>query len=174
MIGAVTPLRSYRPSSSLRRFRSGQASHVSFLSSENHLITITKLTNLLLLHVRFWEQGLRMVEHASILCGHCKRSMAFSSFENDMTPVFNRIRHAREMLVLAEWCADHHVDNGNEKLKCLDLGAWISLSIRVSTEVEQQRRLYSRSYDNRIDNLENSLGTVKRITSIKEALKDRL
>jgi hypothetical protein len=77
-------------------------------------------------------------------------------------------------VVLAEWCADHYVDNDNEKLKCLDLGAWISLSIRVSTEVEQQRRLYSRSYDNRIDDLENALGTVKRITSIKEALKDRL
>ena len=91
-----------------------------------------------------------------------------------MTPVFNRIRHAREKVVLAEWCADHYVDNDNEKLKCLDLGAWISLSIRVSTEVEQQSRLYSRGYDNRIDDLENSLGTVKRITSIKEALKDRL
>jgi len=57
--------------------------------------------------------------------------MAFSSFENDVTPVFNRIRHAREKVVLAEWCADHYVDNDNEKLKCLDLGAWISLSIRV-------------------------------------------
>ena len=62
----------------------------------------------------------------------------------------------------------------NEKLKYLDLAAWISLSIRVSTEVEQQRRLYSRSYDNRIDNLENALGTVKRIKSIKEARKDML
>jgi len=47
--------------------------------------------------------------------------MAFSSFENDVTPVFNRIRHAREKVVLAEWCADHYVDNDNEKLKCLDL-----------------------------------------------------
>ena len=40
--------------------------------------------------------------------------------------------------------------------------------------MEQQRRLYSRGYDNRIDDLDNALGTVKRITSIKEALKDRL
>jgi len=98
--------------------------------------------------------------------------MAFSSFENDATPVFYRIRHAREKVVLAEWCADHYVDNNNEKLKCLDLA--LHSSIQVSTEVEQQSRLYSRGYDNRIDDLENSLGTVKRITSIKEALKDRL
>jgi hypothetical protein len=98
--------------------------------------------------------------------------MAFSSFENDATPVFYRIRHAREKVVLVEWCADHYVDNNNEKLKCLDLA--LHSSIQVSTEVEQQSRLYSRGYDNRIDDLENSLGTVKRITSIKEALKDRL
>jgi len=47
--------------------------------------------------------------------------MAFPSFENNVTPVFNRIRLARGKVVLAEWCADHYVDNDNEKLKCLDL-----------------------------------------------------
>jgi hypothetical protein len=114
--------------------------------------------------------------HARVLMERFKnsavRSMAFPSFENDVTPVFNRICLSREKVVLAEWCADHYVDNDNEKLKCLDLA--LHSSIQASTEVEQQRHLCSRGDENRIDDLENALGTVKRITSIKEALKDRL
>jgi len=49
--------------------------------------------------------------HARVLMERFKNSavlsMAFPSFENDVTPVFNRIRLAREKVVLAKWCADY-------------------------------------------------------------------
>jgi hypothetical protein len=115
--------------------------------------------------------------HARALMGRFRKSFehrtAFPSFENDVIPVFNRIRLAHEKAVLAEWCAAQYVNSDEEKLKCLDLA--LHSAMQASTELEQHRHRNSRGDDRKLEELEiNALEAVKRITSLKAALFDRL
>lgn len=115
--------------------------------------------------------------HARALMGRFRKSSehrtAFPSFENDVIPVFNRIRLTHEKAVLAEWCASQYVNSDEEKLKCLDLA--MRSAMQASTEVEQQHHRYSRGDDKKLEELEtNALEAVKRITLLRAALYDRL
>jgi len=95
------------------------------------------------------------------------------SFENDVIPVFRRIRSPRDKAELAEWCAMQYQNKkDDEKLKCLDMA--LKFALEASSEIENLRR-HGASDDEKAESAERqALETVKRISSVKSVLSDVL
>lgn len=115
--------------------------------------------------------------HARSLMARFRSSSAHGtvlpSFENDALPVFNRIRSTRDKAIFAEWCASQYINSDEQKLKCLNLS--LEYAVQSSTEIERCRQRVPQKSDKNLAEMEqNALDAVKRVTSAKEALHDRL
>jgi hypothetical protein len=98
-------------------------------------------------------------------------SNAYPSFDNDIVPVWDRLKSPRDKAILAEWCAEQYEGNDVEKLKCLDLA--LKSAMLASTEIE--RRHHQNLNNPQLEVLEvELLEVVRRISATKEALSDRL
>lgn len=95
----------------------------------------------------------------------------FPSFENDVLPVFNRLKSSKDKLTLATWCSSQYEGNDDDKLKCLDLV--LQSSLQSSSEVEQCLRLASN--DTTLENMSlKALDTLKHASDAKSSLSDTL
>jgi hypothetical protein len=88
--------------------------------------------------------------------------VAFPSFEGDVLPVLNRLKSSGDKAELAEWCSTRYSFENEDKLKCLDLA--LKYAMQASSEAEQFGGSTERQ----------ALDRVKRITSTKDLLSDRL
>ena len=101
----------------------------------------------------------------------CKAKTTFPSFENDVVPVCDRLRSVYDKATMAEWCAGQYFDDDAEKLKSLDLA--LESAMIASAEIEARRRRNASSSE--LEGLEKAaLDTVKRISTMKDCLSDRL
>lgn len=113
--------------------------------------------------------------HARSLMARFRQSrtnkVGHPSFENDVTPVLNRILSSSERAVLAEWCSEQYTSKNVEKLNCL--GVVLQSSLQASTEIEHRR--CHLPTDKMLEKQElDALERVKRISSTKAVLSDIL
>eukprot|EP00977_Amphora_coffeiformis_P013565 scaffold3586_cov164-Amphora_coffeaeformis.AAC.16 len=90
------------------------------------------------------------------------------SFENEVEPVFERLRSPKDKTVLAEWVADRYSLQDEDRLKCYELA--LQAAMQNSSEIEFRRRTTPGLGDLETESLE----TVRRITIAKSALSDKL
>lgn len=99
--------------------------------------------------------------------------VALPSFELDVLPVLSRLKSPTDVAELAEWCSLQYDFENEDKLRCLDHS--LNFALRASSEAEQRVNHTSRSGAIESDASEsNALERVKRITSAKDMLADRL
>ena len=98
------------------------------------------------------------------------------AFEDDVLPILNQLRAPSDVADLAEWCSkEYGLDASENKLKCLDHA--LDFAIKASTEVERSVGEENQNKNNGRDNDDEillALTRVKRITSGKDLLADRL
>ena len=95
---------------------------------------------------------------------------AFPSFEGDVLPVLNRLKSTADKAELAEWCSNRFSFYDGDKLKCLDLA--LTFAMQASSEAELSRRSHRDMASE--ENERKALDRVKRISTAKDLLADRL
>ena len=97
-----------------------------------------------------------------------ENNTSLPSFENEVEPVFERLRSPKDKTVFAEWVARRYSSQDEDRLKCYELA--LQAAMQNSSEIEFRRRTTPG-----LGELEaKSLETVRRITIAKSALSDKL
>jgi len=95
------------------------------------------------------------------------------SFNNDVEPVIRKLKSPSDGTELAEWCMNKYQSNSIEKLQCLQLA--VDCATKSSYEAEHQfRRSTAKEKQIAEDNMHEALETMKRLSSTKAALSDRM
>ena len=115
--------------------------------------------------------------HARSLVARFQKSKldkaALPSFELDVLLVLQRLKSTSDIADLAEWCSSQYEFGHEDKLRSLDYS--LKFALQASNEAERSKNQKVQGDTFTLDAIEaNALDRVKRITSAKDLLSDRL
>ena len=110
--------------------------------------------------------------HARFLLARFELSMkndtSLPSFDNEVYPVLEKLRLPKDKALLSEWAAEQYSSQDEDRLRCFDLA--LDSAMKYSSEIEFRRRTTPGLAELETESLE----TVRRLTTAKSALSDKL